>query len=230
MKENSAVNLSLSRETAAFLFNLLTRAETPPGDEEKDALRDMIRAALQTPQQHPLEAAKEEARTNLAQAIENLAQAQSALAESLAHGSESGQRTASAAISAEETRLQGAQGAYDAAAGKALAAKAESAERNRRAAYAKSEKAHDEALAALQRYEPMAQEMLKLLQVLSFHTDLALADTEAADEARISPHAANAADHLQKVLQAQKLGHSKAVTKHVIAALHELELAAHVRG
>jgi hypothetical protein len=230
MKENSALNLSLSRETAAFLLDLLNRAETPPGDEKKDAIRDVITAALHTPQQPPLEAAKEEARTNLAQAIENLAQAQSALAESLAHGSESGQRTASAAISAEETRLQGSQAAYDAAAGKALEAKAESAERNRRAAYAKSERAYDEALAALRRYEPMAQEMLKLFQILSFHTDLALADTEAADEARISPHAANAADHLEKVLQEQKLGHSEAVTKHVLAALHELERAAHVRS
>ncbi len=230
MKENSALNLSLSRETAAFLLDLLSRAETPPGDEKKDALRDMIRAALHTPQQHPLEAAKEEARTNLAQAIENLAQAQRALAESLAHGNESGQRTASAAVSAEETRRQGSQAAYDAAAGKALEAKAESAERNPRTAYAKSEKAHGDALAALQRYEPMAQEILKLFQVLSFHSDLALADTEAADEARISPHAAKAADDLRKVLQEQKLGHSEAVTKHVLAALHELELAAHIRG
>jgi hypothetical protein len=226
MKENSTLNLSLSRETAAFLLDLLSRAEMPPGDEKKDALRDMIRAALHTPQQHPLEAAKEEARINLVQAIENLAQAQNALAESLARGSENGQRAAAAAISAEETGLKGSQAAYDAAAEKALEAKAESAERKRRVAYAKSEKAYGEALAALRRYEPMAQEMIKLFQVLSYHTDLALADIEAADEARISPHAANAADHLQKVLQEQKLGHSEAVTKHALAALHELELAA----
>lgn len=219
------MNLSLSRESAALILDLLSRAETPPGDEKKEALCDMIRAALDTPQQPALEAAKEEARTSLAQAIENLAQAQSAFAESLAHGSESSQRAASAAIGAEETRLQGSQSAYDAAAGKALEATAEDAERNRRAAYTKSEKAHGEALAALRAFEPLAQEMSKLFRILSFHADLALADTEAADKARMSPHAANAADYLQKALQKQKLGHSEAVTKHVLAALHELELA-----
>ncbi|KAF2989704.1 hypothetical protein OGR47_00965 [Methylocystis sp. MJC1] len=219
------MNLSLSRESAALVLDLLSRAETPPGDEKKEALCDMIRAALDTPQQPALEAAKEEARTSLAQAIENLAQTQSAFAESLAHGSESSQRAASAAIGAEETRLQGSQAAYDAAAGKALEATAEDAERNRRAAYAKSEKAHGEALAALRAFEPLAHEMSKLFRILSFHADLALADTEAADKARISPHAANAADYLQKALQKQKLGHSEAVTKHVLAALHELELA-----
>ncbi len=228
MKENSALNLSF--EAAAALLDLLSQAETPPGDEKKDALRDMIKAALHTPHQHHLEAAKEEARTNLAQAIENLAQAQSALAESLAHGSESNQGTALAALSAGETRLQGSQAAYDAASRKSLEAAAESAEGNRRAAYAKSEKAYDEALAALQAYEPLAQEISKLFRILSFHTDLALADTEAADAARISPHAANAADHLQRVLQEQTLGHSEAVTRHVLAALHELELGAHVRN
>jgi hypothetical protein len=230
MKENSGLNLSLSRETAAFLLDLLSRVEPPPGDEKIDMLRDMIGAALNTPQQNPLDAAKEEARTSLAKVIEDLAQAQNALAESFAHGSESGQRSASAAISAEETRVKGSQAAYDAAAGKALEAKAESAERSRRAAYEKSEKAHDEALAALRRYEPMALELLMLFRVLSYHTDLALADIEAADEARISPHATNVADHLQKVLQEQKLGHTEAVTRHVLAALHELELAAHVRS
>jgi hypothetical protein len=230
MKENSAVNLSLSRETATFLLDLSRRTETPAGDEKMSALHDVIEAAINTQQEHPIEAAKEEARTNLAQVIKDLAQAQDELAESFAQGNESGQRTASAIISAGEVRLRVSQAAYDAAAGKVLEAKAESAERTRQAAYENSKKAHDEALAALRRYEPMAQEMSKLFQVLSYHTDLALADTEAADEARISPHAANVADHLHKVLQEQKAGHSEAITKHVLAALHELKLAAHVRS
>jgi Arc/MetJ family transcription regulator len=229
MKENSVLNLSLSRETAVFLLDLLSRPETS-GDEKKDALCDMIRAALPRPQQHPLETAKEEARTSLAEAVENLAQAESAFEESLAHGNENSQRTALAALSAGETRLQGSQAAYDAASRNSLDAKAERAEGNRRAAYAKSEKAYDEALAALRAYEPMAQEISKLFRILSFHTDLALADTEAADAARISPHAASAADHLKKVLEEQKMGHSETVTKHVVAALHELELAGHVRN
>jgi hypothetical protein len=219
MKENWHV--SISREAAELVLDLLSPAETPPC-EKKDALRDIIRAALDTP---ALESAKEESRINLAQAIDELAQAESAFVESLAHGSESVQRMASAAVDAQETRLRGAQAMYDAAAGNALEATAESAERNRRLAYTKSEKAHDEALAALRAFEPMAQELSKLFRILSFHADLALADTEAADRARISPHAANAADHLQKILQQQKLGHSEAVTKHALAALHELELA-----
>jgi hypothetical protein len=228
MKENFGLNLSFDRKSAALLVDLLSRAETQPGDEAKDALREMIKTALHTPPQPSLEVAKEEARTGLAQAIDALAQAQITFAEAIAHAGESGQHTASAMVSAEETKLQGAQAAYDIAAERALEARAETAEGNRRAAYAKSEKAHDEALAALRCYEPLALEMLKLFKILSFHSDLALADIEAADDARISPHAANAANHLRKVLQEQKLGHSEAVTKHVLAALHELELAAHV--
>ncbi|WP_281931216.1 hypothetical protein [Methylocystis iwaonis] len=230
MKENSTLNLSFSREAAAVLLDLLSQAETPPGDEKKDALRDIIKAALYAPQQPTLEEIKEEARTSLAQAVKNLAQVESTFEESFAHGSESNQRTALAALSAGETRLQGSQAAYDAASRNALEAAAESAEGKRRAAYAKSEKAYDEALAALRAYEPLAQEISKLFRILSFHTDLALADTEAADAARISPHAANAADHLKKVLQEQKPGLPESVTKHVLAALHELELAAHVRS
>ncbi|MDJ0449173.1 hypothetical protein [Methylocystis sp. JR02] len=228
MEENSALNLSFGREAAAVLLDLLSQAETPPGDEKKDALRDMIKAALYTPQ--TLEEIKEEARISLAQAVKNLAQVESTFEESFAHGSESNQRTALAALSAGETRLQGSQVAYDAASRKSLEAAAESAEGNRRAAYAKSEKAYDEALAALRAYEPLAQEISKLFRILSFHTDLALADTEAADAARISPHTANAAGHLKKVLQEQKMGLPESVTQHVLAALHELELAARVRG
>ncbi|WP_330084068.1 hypothetical protein [Methylocystis iwaonis] len=228
MEENSALNLSFGREAAAVLLDLLSQAETPPGDEKKDALRDMIKAALYTPQ--TLEEIKEEARISLAQAVKNLAQVESTFEESFAHGSESNQRTALAALSAGETRLQGSQVAYDAASRKSLEAAAESAEGNRRAAYAKSEKAYDEALAALRAYEPLAQEISKLFRILSFHTDLALADTEAADAARISPHTANAAGHLKKVLQEQKMGLPESVTQHVLAALHELELAARVRS
>ena len=220
MKEKSDVNIS--REAAELVLDFLGRAETTPGDDKIEALRHIIRVALHTP---TLEAAKEEARINLARAVDELSQAESAFVESLAHGSKGSQRTASAMVDAEETRLRGAQATYDAASGKALEATAESAERNRRVAYTKSEKAHDEALAALRAFEPMAQELSKLFRILSFHADLALADTEAADRARISPHAANAADHLQKALQQQNSGHSEAVTKHVLTALHELELA-----
>jgi hypothetical protein len=230
MKENPTYNLNLNQETAAWLLDIVCRIETPSGDDKKDSLCDTIKVALRTPQQPPLEAGKEEARTSLAQSVKNLAQAQDAYAESLAHGSESGQRAAWAAVGTEETRLQGSQAAYDAAAAKALKAMAESTEGNRRAAYTKSEKAHGEALAALQGYESLAQEMSKLFRILSFHADLALADVEAADAARMSPHAANAADHVKKVLQEQKLGHSEAVTTHALAALRELELAAHVRS
>lgn len=45
---------------------------------------------------------KEEARASLQRSTEKVAQAQSALAEALHHGSESDQRTASAVIDAEE--------------------------------------------------------------------------------------------------------------------------------
>jgi hypothetical protein len=46
----------------------------------------------------------------------------------------------------------------------------------------------------------LALEMLKLFSVLSMHTDLALADEEAADKARINPHRANVVDHLNSAL------------------------------
>jgi hypothetical protein len=223
MKENSDVNLS--REAAEMVLDFLNRAEMLYDDKRRDSLLDMIGAALESPQQPTLETAKEAARARLAQAIENLAQAQGAFAECLAHGTENGQRSAAAAIGVSETMLQSSQAAYDAAAADVLEATAESAEKNRRVAYAKSEKAHNETLAALRTFEPMAQELSKLFRILSFHADLALADTEAADKARISPHAANAANFLRKILEQQKLGNSEAVTKHALAALHELELS-----
>ena len=67
--------------------------------------------------------------------------------------------------------------------------------------------------------------MLKLFSILTIHADLALADVEAADKARISPHAANAVRHLKSVLEEHKRGHAEAVTRHVLEALHELGLA-----
>jgi hypothetical protein len=229
MDENPGENVNFSRETAEQLFDLLcSEKNSSVHDKKKDTLCDTLRAALRVPQQHSLESTKEEARASLQRSTEKVAQAQSALAEALHHGSERDQRTASAVIDAEETRLRGSQAAYEAAAGRALDATAESAEGKRRAAYAKSEKAHKESLLALQGYEPLAQEMSKLFRVLSFHADLAMADVEAADAARISPHVANAADHLKKIIQEQERGDADAVTKHALAALQEL--AAHVRG
>ena len=171
-------------------------------------------------------AAEEEARRALAQAVESLAQAHAAFATSLASEGEIDASAVSAAIGVEETKLQRAQAAYDSAAGRALEAKAEGAETNRRAAYAQSQRAHDEALSALRQYEPLALEMLKLFSILTIHADLALADVEAADKARISPHAANAVRHLKTVLEEHKRGHTEAVTRHVLEALRQLELAA----
>ena len=173
-----------------------------------------------------LESAEKDARRALAQATESLAQAHAAFAASLASESEIESSTASAVIGVEEIKLQRAQAAYDNAAGRVMERKAEDAEVTRRAAYAQSQRAHDEALSALRRYEPLALEMLKLFSVLAMHADLALADIEAADKARISPHAANAIRHLKTALEEHKQSHTEAVTKHVVEALHQLELAA----
>lgn len=173
-----------------------------------------------------LKSAEEEARRALEQATESLAKAHAAFAASLASEREIEASAASAAIGVEETKLQRAQAAYDDAARGALEARAEDAEASRRAAYAESQRAHDEALSALQRYEPLALEMLKLFSVLTMHADLALADVEAADKARINPHAANAVCHLRTALEEHKQSHTEAVTKHVVEALHQLELAA----
>jgi hypothetical protein len=68
--------------------------------------------------------------------------------------------------------------------------------------------------------------MLKLFSILTMHADLALADVDAADKARINPHAAKAVRHLKTVLEEHKQGHAEAVTRHILEALRELELAA----
>jgi hypothetical protein len=167
--------------------------------------------------------AEDEARHALAQAVESLAQAHPAFATSLASEGENESSAASTAIGVEESKLQRAQAAYDNAAGRALEAKAEGAETNRRTAYAQSQRTHDEALLALRRYEPLTLEMLKLFSILTMHADLVLADVEAADKARISPHAAKAVRHLKIVLEEHGKGHAEAVTRHVLEALRQLE-------
>lgn len=226
MAENHTINLTLSREAAERLFDILGRTETPGQVEDKNALCDLIHGALSAPHGPELQTAKQAAGNTLADATDAFARAQDAYADSLARGGETAQHAASVAMGAGETRMRGAQAVYDAAAQEALEAKVGTVEGQRRAAYARSQNAHDEALVALRAYEPLALEMLKLFRALSFHTDLALADVEAADEARVNPHAAKAADLVRKILQEQKLGHSEAVTKWALAALRELELAA----
>ncbi len=170
-----------------------------------------------------LEAAEEEACRALAQAAESAAQAHAAFAASLSSGREI---ESSAAIGVEELKLQRAQAAYDTATERVLEAKGQDAEANRKAAYAQSQRAHDEAVAALRQYEPLALEMLKLFSVLAMHADLALADVEVAERARINPHTKNAAGHLKTALEQHGQNHAEAVIKHVMEALHQLELAA----
>jgi hypothetical protein len=228
MYENKPPSISLSRETATLILEIFRTDQSESSYAKKEALCDAISTALSLPHEPSLEVVKAEARLGLAKSTEKLAEAQSALADALGHGSESDQRTASAVFDTEETKFRGSQAAFETAAGRVLNATAESAEGERRAAYAKSQKAHDEALAALQGYKPLADEISRLFRILSFHADLAMADVEAADAARISPHVRNAADHLEKLIQEQKLGHTAAVTEHALAALREL--AAHVRG
>jgi UDP-glucose 4-epimerase len=173
-----------------------------------------------------LESAEKDAHRALAQATESLARAHAVFAASLASAGEIESSAAAAAIGVEETKLQRAQATYDDAAERVMERKAEDSEVNRRAAYAQSKRAHDEALSALRRYEPLALEMLKLFSVLTMHADLAQADVEVADKARINPHARKAVGHLKAALEEHKLSHPDAVTKHIEDALHHLELAA----
>jgi hypothetical protein len=172
-----------------------------------------------------LEAAEDEARQTLAQATETLARAHAAFVASLAGHGESGSSAASEAITAEEQELRRAQAAHEKAAERLSDAKRKDAEIARKIAYARSERAHDEAVAALRQYEPLALEMLKLFSVLSAHADLALADVEAADMARINPHTASAVRHLESALAEHKQSHVEGMAKHIAEALHELELA-----
>lgn len=171
-----------------------------------------------------LEAAEAEARRALAQATESLAQAHAAFAASLSSESEIESAAGSAAIGAGEIQLQRAEEAYDEAAGRVLEEKGEEAEAKREAAYAQSQRAHDEAVAALRQYEPLALEMIKLFSVLAMHADLALGDVEAASKA--NPHTAKAIGHLKTALEEGRQNHAAAATKHVVEALHQLELAA----
>lgn len=172
-----------------------------------------------------LEAAEEEARRALAQATESLARAHAVLAASV---SDQGEAEASTAIRAGEMDMQRTQAAYESAAERVVEAKAQDAEARRNAAYARSQRAHDEAVAALRQYEPLALEMLKLFSVLAMHADLDLANVEAADRARIDPHTANAVRHLESALEAHRLNHAEAAAKQVAEALHQLELTRHL--
>lgn len=173
-----------------------------------------------------LEAAEEEARHALAQAIENLAQAHAAFAASLSSESEIESAAASAAIGVEEIKLQRAQAAYDNAAARAEEAKGEDAEAKRKAASAQARRARDEAVAALRQYEPLALRIIELFSLLAMHADVALADVEESEQARIDPHTAEAVGHLKAALEEGRQSHAEAATKHVMEALHQLELAA----
>jgi hypothetical protein len=172
-----------------------------------------------------LEAAEDEARRTLAQATESLARAHAAFVASVAGHEGSASSGAPSPIEVEERELRRAQAAHEDAAERLSDAKRRDAETARKIAYARSERAHDEAVTALRQYEPLALEMLKLFSLLSVHADLALADVEAADKARIDPHTASAVRRLESALAEHKQGHVEGVAKHVAEALHELELA-----
>jgi hypothetical protein len=215
------------RDAIVAIFSALEAAAETHRNGETRAMRPILELLSQKKLNAPsLKAAEGVARRALAQATESLAQAHAAFAASLEGGSEIESSAADAAVRAEEVKAQHAEAAYRNAAARAMERQAENAETNRRAAYAQSQRAHDEALSALRQYEPLALEMLKLFSVLSMHADLALADVEAADKARLNPHAANAVAHLKIALEEHKRSHGEAVAKHVVEALHQLELAA----
>lgn len=172
-----------------------------------------------------LERAEADARGALNRAMENLAKANAAFAASISTGGETGPAETSQAVSAGQVELDRAKSAYDVAAGRVRQEKGREAEERRMAAYAQSQRAHDEAIAALRKYEPLVLEMLKLFSVLTLHSDLALGDVEAADKARTDPRMAKAIAHLEAALDAQRHDHAEAVTKHVTEALHQLKLA-----
>jgi|APFre7841882630_1041343.scaffolds.fasta_scaffold78886_1 hypothetical protein len=215
------------RDAIFAILMALEAAVNPQRHAGTRAMKPVLERLSQQISEVPfLESAEEEARRALAQATESLAQAHAAFASSLASESEIESSAAAAAIGVEQIKQQRAEAAYDNAAERTMERKAENAEVNRRVAYVQSQRAHDEALSALRQYEPLALEMVKLFSVLAMHSDLALAEVEAADKARISPHAANAVRHLKTALEEHKQSHTEAATKHVVEALHQLELAA----
>jgi hypothetical protein len=211
----------------AAILRALEAASKTLRNGETGAMKPILELLSQGTSKRPsLKVAEEVARRALAKAIESLAQAHAAFAASLKGGSEIESSSASATVRAEEVNVQRAQAAYNNAAARRMEIQAEDAEANRKAAYAQSQRAHDEALSALRQYEPLALEMLKLFSMLTVHADLALADVEAADKARLNPHAASAVSHLKIALEEHRQSHAAAVTKHVVEALHQLELAA----
>jgi hypothetical protein len=212
------------KDTIVTILMALEAAVKTRRDGGAHAMKPILELLSQKTSKLPsLEAAEEEARRALAQATESVAQAHAAFVASLSSDREI---ESSAAIGVEELKLQRAQAVYDNAAERVLEAKGQDAEAKRRAAYARSQRAHDEAVAALRQYEPLALEMLKLFSVLAMHADLALADVDAAERARFNPHTANAVRHLKTALEEHRQSHAEAATRHVVEALHQLELAA----
>jgi hypothetical protein len=172
-----------------------------------------------------LERAEAEAREALTGATDKLAQARAALSSSLATEGEERATEAAEAVGAKEAQLDLAQSTYDEAAGRVREAKGREAEDKRIAAYARSQRAHDEAIAVLRKYEPLALEMLKLFGVLSAHTDLALADVEAAEEARTDSRTTKAIGRLEAALQAHGQNQTEEVRQNLTEALRELKSA-----
>jgi hypothetical protein len=224
---DAAAAAQQEKEAIIAILMALEAAVKTRRDAGTRAMKPIIELLSQKTTQLPsLEAAEQEARRSLAQASESLAQAHAAFAASFSSQGETAPSAASAAIDAGELELQRAQAAHEKAGEQVGEAKAQEAEASRKAAYALSQRSHDDALAALRQYEPLALEMLKLFSVLTMHADLALADVEAADKARINPHTATAVRHLRSALEEHKQSHAEAAAKHIAEALHQLELAA----
>lgn len=253
MEESITLELTLRRADVTALLEILNRrverlqqiknhdgSETSPtAKQEKDTIVAVLMAlesAIEmhrdprTPTMAPivetlargswqmpsLEAAEDEARRSLAQATETLARAHAAFVASLAGREESESSPPPEAIEIEQRELRRARAAHE---------KGQDADTARKIAYARSERAHEEAVTALRQYEPLALEMLKLFSILSVHADLALADVEAADKARFNPHTASAVRHLENALAEHERSDVEGVAKHIAEALHELELA-----
>lgn len=65
----------------------------------------------------------------------------------------------------------------------------------------------------------------ELFSALAIRADLDLTNVEAADRARIDPHAADAVRRLESALEEHKQNHVEAAAKQAAEALHRLELA-----
>lgn len=170
-----------------------------------------------------LERAETQAREALTRAMENLAEAHAAFASSLSAVGDRDTAAASEMVSAGEVELDLAKSAYNEATGRVQQAKGREAEEGRVDAYARSQKAHDEAIVVLQKYEPLALELLKLFSVLSAHADLALADVAATEKARADPRIVDVVARLEAALDADKQGKTEGVRENVTEALRRLK-------